>query len=320
VRSAARIGILAALALSACAGGDDPQDVLGTLERDRLELIAESNERLVELFVEEGDRVTAGAPLARQEAGAMEPRLAQSRASLAEAERRLGDLVEGPRSREIDEARATLKGAESTLTTERREYQRVADLVERKLLSASDLDQARARRDAAQAARDEARARLRLLEEGTRPEQLAQARAAVDRAKAAVAELMVSAERYSVRAPRPGLIEALPYEVGERPPVGAPLVIMLADGAPYARVHVPEPLRVAFAAGTAVEVRIDGVTDPLPGTVRYVSSQASFTPYNSLTQKDRSRLAYLAEITLEGDAASKLPAGVPVEVRLADGR
>jgi len=320
VKSAARIGILAALALSACAGGDDPQDVLGTLERDRLELIAESNERLVELFVEEGDRVTAGAPLARQEAGAMEPRLAQSRASLAEAERRLGDLVEGPRSREIDEARATLKGAESTLTTERREYQRVADLVERKLLSASDLDQARARRDAAQAARDEARARLRLLEEGTRPEQLAQARAAVDRAKAAVAELMVSAERYSVRAPRPGLIEALPYEVGERPPVGAPLVIMLADGAPYARVHVPEPLRVAFAAGTAVEVRIDGVTDPLPGTVRYVSSQASFTPYNSLTQKDRSRLAYLAEITLEGDAASNLPAGVPVQVRLADGR
>lgn len=320
MRSAARIGILAALGLSACAGGDDPQDVLGTLERDRLELIAESNERLVELFVEEGDRVTAGAPLARQEAGAMEPRLAQSRASLAEAERRLGDLVEGPRSREIDEARATLKGAESTLTTERREYQRVADLVERKLLSASDLDQARARRDAAQAARDEARARLRLLEEGTRPEQLAQARAAVDRAKAAVAELMVSAERYSVRAPRPGLIEALPYEVGERPPVGAPLVIMLADGAPYARVHVPEPLRVAFAAGTAVEVRIDGVTDPLPGTVRYVSSQASFTPYNSLTQKDRSRLAYLAEITLEGDAASNLPAGVPVQVRLADGR
>ena len=320
MRSAARIGILAALALSACAGGDDPQDVLGTLERDRLELIAESNERLVELFVEEGDRVTAGAPLARQEAGAMEPRLAQSRASLAEAERRLGDLVEGPRSREIDEARATLKGAESTLTTERREYQRVADLVERKLLSASDLDQARARRDAAQAARDEARARLRLLEEGTRPEQLAQARAAVDGARAAVAELMVSAERYSVRAPRPGLIEALPYEVGERPPVGAPLVIMLADGAPYARVHVPEPLRVAFAAGTAVEVRIDGVTDPLPGTVRYVSSQASFTPYNSLTQKDRSRLAYLAEITLEGDAASNLPAGVPVQVRLADGR
>ncbi len=128
------------------------------------------------------------------------------------------------------------------------------------------------------------------------------------------------AERYSIRAPRPGLVEALPYEIGERPPVGAPLVILLADGAPYARVHVPEPLRVAYAAGASVLVSIDGVAEPLPGTVRYVSAQASFTPYNSLTQKDRSRLAFLAEITLGGDAAAGLPAGVPVQVRLADGR
>jgi HlyD family secretion protein len=320
VRPATRFAILAALSVTACAGGGDPAEVLGTLERDRLELIAESNERLVELAVQEGDHVTAGTLLARQEAGTMEPRIGQARATLAETERRLGELVEGPRLREIDEARAALKGAESTLTTERREYQRVSDLVDRKLLSASELDRARARRDAAQASRDEARARLRLLEEGTRPEQVAQARAAVDRANAALTELMVSAGRYTVRAPRPGLIEALPYELGERPPIGAPLVIMLADGAPYARVHVPEPLRVAYAAGTAVLVSIDGVAEPLPGTVRYVSSQASFTPYNSLTQKDRSRLAYLAEITLDGRAAANLPAGVPVQVRLADGR
>jgi HlyD family secretion protein len=123
-----------------------------------------------------------------------------------------------------------------------------------------------------------------------------------------------------VRAPRAGLIEALPYEVGERPPVGAPLVVMLADGAPYARVHVPEPLRVAYAAGTAVAVSVDGVTEPLTGTVRYVASQAAFTPYFALTQKDRSRLAFLAEISLDDVAAVKLPVGVPVQVRLADER
>ena len=38
----------------------------------------------------------------------------------------------------------------------------------------------------------------------------------------------------------------------------------------------------------------------MPGTVRYISAEAAFTPYYSLTQKDRSRLAYRAEITLEG--------------------
>ena len=320
MRRASRLSVLASLTLAACAGGNDQLQVLGTLERDRLELVAESNERLVELAVQEGDRVEPGAVLARQAAGTMEPRLAQAQATLVEAERRLGELVEGPRAREIDEARAALAGADSRLGTERREHERIRSLVERKLLSASDLDQARARRDAAQAARDEARARLRLLQEGTRPEQVGQAQAAVERARAALAELQVSAERYSVRAPRAGVIEALPYEVGERPPVGAPLVVMLADGAPYARVHVPEPLRVAYAAGTAVAVSVDGVAEPLPGTVRYVASQAAFTPYFALTQKDRSRLAFLAEISLDDADAAKLPAGVPVQVRLADER
>lgn len=309
----------ASVAFVGCERADHGVEALGTLERDRLELVAESNERLVELPVAEGDHVAQGALLARQEAGTMEPRLAQGRATLAEAERRRDELIEGPRARELDEARATYHGAESRLAIELSEYERIEALVADQLVSASDLDQARARRDDARAARDEARARLRLLEEGTRAEQIAQARAAVDRAQAALAELEVVAERYAVRAPRPGLIEALPFEIGERPPAGAPLVIMLADGTPYVRVHVPEPLRVAYAPGTRVEVRVDGVPEPLAGTVRYVSAEASFTPYNSLTQKDRSRLAYLAEITLDGAAAANLPAGVPVQVRRADG-
>jgi HlyD family secretion protein len=313
-------GLCAGLVCAGCDHTDDGGEVLGTLERDRLELVAESNERVVELPVAEGDRVSAGALLALQEAGTMEPRLAQSRASLAEAERRLEELVHGPRARELDEARATLAGAESSLVTASREYERVEKLVTDRLVPDSDLDEARARRDTARATRDEAHARLRLLTEGTRAEQLAQARAAVERERAALAELEVTADRYAVRAPRPGLVEALPYEIGERPPVGAPVVIMLADGAPYARVHVPEPLRTAYTPGSTVVVHVDGVDEAITGKVRYVSAQASFTPYYALTQEDRSRLAYLAEITLEGAAAEKLPAGVPVQVRLADGR
>lgn len=316
---AAAAGLCAGMVSAGCSRGYRDGEVLGTLERDRLELVAESNERIVELPVPEGDRVPAGALLARQEAGTMEPRLEQSRASVAEAERHLEELVNGPRAREVDEARATLKGAEGQLASEQREFERVRKLVDRKLLPDSDLDLASARRDTALAARDEARARLRLLNEGTRAEQIAQARAAVERAKAALAELELTAGRYAVRAPRPGLVEALPFEIGERPPVGAPLAILLADGAPYARVYVPEPLRAAYTPGSTVAVHVDGVSEAIAGKVRYVSAQASFTPYYALTQEDRSRLAYLAEVTLEGAAAEKLPAGVPVQVRLADG-
>lgn len=308
---------LLAAALVACSPDGGPAEMHGTLERDRLEIVAESNERIVELPVREGDRVAAGSPLLRQEAGTMQPRLEQARAAAAEAERRLADAMAGPRQREIDEARAALAGAESSLETERREFERVDALVRQHLLSASGRDQARARRDAALASRDQARARLRLLQEGTRPEQVRAAEAAAAGARAALAELETSAARYVLRAPRDGWVEALPYKLGERPPAGAPVVVMLADGPPYARIYVPEPLRPQVVPGREVRVRMDGLEQPLPGKVRFVSAEAAFTPYYALTQKDRTRLSYLAEVVLDDPAAASLPVGMPVQVTLA---
>jgi HlyD family secretion protein len=315
-RSLLPLFLSASLAIAGCARKDDAREVHGTLERDRLELVAESNERIIEVTVKEGDHVAAGAVVVRQEAGTMQPRLDQARASVDEAGRRLAELQSGPRQREIDEARAALAGAQSAIETETREYARVQTLVERKLVSATSLDQAQARRDAARSSRDQAGARLRLLLEGTRVEQLQQAQAALARSRAALAELETTAARYVVHAPRPGTIEALPYKLGERPPAGAPVVVMLADGTPYARVHVPETLRAQFTAGSRVLARVDGVAQPLAGAVRYISAEAAFTPYYALTQKDRTRLSYLAEIALDDPRAAALPAGVPVQVTL----
>lgn len=308
--------LLTGLILAGCGSRDAPPEVLGTVERDRLELIAESNERIVQLSVHEGDRVAEGAVLLRQEPGTLQSRLDAAQANQAEAQRQLADLIAGPRTREIDEAAATLAGAESVLRAEQAEYERAHALVERKLVSQSNEDQARMRRDSARAQRDAARARLELLRQGNRSEQIAAARAAVDRATAELVELETVASRYVVRAPRAGMIEALPYKLGEQPAAGGPVVVMLADGTPYARVYVPEPLRSRFMAGSKVRATVDGEAQAFNGTVRYVSAEASFTPYYALTQKDRSRLSYLAEVTLDDARASRLPAGVPVQVHM----
>ena len=58
-------------------------------------------------------------------------------------------------------------------------------------------------------------------------------------------------------------------------------------------------------------VHVDGISEAIPGKVRYVSAQASFTPYFALTQQDRSRLAYLAEIDTRRCAGYGAPGGRP---------
>lgn len=300
--------------LAAC-GRDDPDDVLvGTLERDRLELIAEANEPIVEVSVHEGDKVTAGTPLVRLNSEIAQARLDQSTAALNLAEHRLAELIKGPRAQEITEARAAHDSAASREQTSQKEFRRVENLVSRRLLSDSDMDQARARRDGTVADLKQANARLNLLLEGTRREEIDQAEAEVKRVRAALAEVQTSVARYTVVAPRDGTIEALPYKLGERPPTGAPVVVMLADGTPYARIYIPESRRTQLSSGTAVEVRVDGQDRFYSGRTRFIAAQAQFTPYYALTQDDRSRLSFLAEIDLPESEAASLQTGIPVQV------
>jgi HlyD family secretion protein len=289
-------------------------EVLGTVERDRVELVAEAHEPIVEVLVHEGDHVDVGQVLLRQTVGAMQPRLEQAQSELLKAEQALRELQHGPRRQEIAQASAQLDAAISGLNTAEQEFKRAQQLVDVKAQSQSLLDQARSARDAALAARQQAQLQLQLLTEGTRVEQLAQAKAVVAASRAALSELQVSADRYAVIASRSGVIEALPYKLGERPAAAQPVVIMLADDRTYARVYVPESLRAQFQAGSSVQAHVDGVAQNINGTVRYISSQAAFTPYYALTQQDRTRLSYLAEIDLQN--AQALPAGVPVQVSM----
>jgi len=310
--------LVVCLCAAACSRGDYKDQVLGTLERDRLELIAEASEPLVEIDVHEGDHVAAGAKLARLDLGPMQARLGQALAARAVAEHRLDELVKGPRAQEIAEARAALEAAESSLVTAENELHRVQGLVADRLISMSELDHARAERDNAAGTRKQAAARLHLLIEGTRIEEVQQAEAALEQARAALAEIQTSAARYVVTAPRNGRVEAIPYKLGERPATGAPVIVMLADGTPYARVYVPEVRRLEFAPGTKVRMSVDGRDQPLGGVVRFISAQAAFTPYYALTQEDRTHLSYLAEIDITDPAAGDVPTGIPVQVVLAE--
>jgi HlyD family secretion protein len=92
--------------------------------------------------------------------------------------------------------------------------------------------------------------------------------------------------------------------------------VLLATTSPYARIHVPEEFRVRVKAGTPATIRVDGVERAYRGQVRFVASEAEFTPYYALTAADRSKLSFLAEVVFEDTEAATLPSGVPVDVKL----
>ncbi len=307
--------LAAALVLAGCGGGEG-DTLLGTLERDRLELVAETHDPIVEIAVREGEQVTRGQLLLRLDPAALDAALAAAEGEVAQARARLAEAVTGPRREDVLAARARLAGAEGRLAAQASDTARVETLVGQRLLPASDLDRSRAALDTAEADAKVAREQLRQLERGTRSEVIDQAQAALAAAEARRAQLAVSRSRLDLAAPREGLVEALPYRLGERPPAGAPLVVMLAAGQPYARVFVPAPQRVGVATGTPATVQVLGSERAWAARVRFVAAEAAFTPYYALNERDRSRLSFLAEVELTEPDAADLPVGVPVEVEL----
>jgi len=283
-----------------------------------LQLGAEAQEPIIEVAVHEGDAVTEGQLLLRLDPAEIETRLGQARAATAQAEQHLAELVTGPRKEQILEARALRDGAASKAAAEASEFRRVEKLVADGMLQANALDRQRALRDGSAADERAAKERLAELERGTRSELVEQAAAGVAGARAQLAELELSLSRHTVRAPRAGVVDALPYELGERPPRGAPVVVLLAAGQPYARVFIPEPMRASVKAGSPATVRIDGTDHDWRGVLRYVSSDAAFTPYYALNERDRSRLSFLAEVVLTDPGAAALPTGMPVEVTMQE--
>lgn len=248
------------LFLGACHNGTQYGEVVGTLEWERQELSAESNDPISAIHVKEGDRVTAGEVILQQQDSLYRAMLEQAQAHL-------------------DSAKAALTSRQHTLD-------RLSSLAKGKYTSEENLDQALSARD--------------------------MARAELESARAAVAERKLALDRLSLKAASAARVDALPFKLGERPPPGSVLAVLLVGDHPYARVYVPEPLRAKVHPGQAAKVIIDGLDKPVAATVRSVSQDPIFTPYFALTEQEHSRLSYIAKLDLQGSETENLPGGIPI--------
>lgn len=216
--------------------------------------------RVVEVMVERGARVEEGAPLVRLRDVDFRLQARGARAQLEQARARLG--MEGtaaapPRPEETPDVRAALTDLELAEANLRR----AEELAQRGVLAQQALDQTRA-----QAA--SARERYQTVLNGARASV-----AALEGARATLAQASTSASEATVRAPFSGEIADRMVSVGEYVAPQTPLVSLVRTDPLRIEVSVPQQHLLAVRPGQSVEVRVDAVPDrAFAGTVRYVSA------------------------------------------------
>ncbi|MGX9728004.1 MAG: HlyD family secretion protein [Candidatus Electronema sp. VV] len=309
-----RLLLLAALLLASC-DSRPPKLALGTLERDRVAHAAAASEVIIALPAAQGSIVKQGDILARLDDTLQQAQVRRAEAELAQAAAQLDKLRNGAQAEEIAAATAKVAGAKAVLAESEIQHERLRGLLTQHISSKGELDKALAARDVARANLNATKEELRLLLKGSREEDLRAAKAKLDAAAAVLAMERKKLADLTVIAASAGILDDLPWHVGERPAAGTPLAVVLAGNAPYARVYLPEPYRVKIKMGDKLTVHVDGLDVPISGHVRWIAAEPAFTPYYALNQAERARLMYLTEVQLP-DSAAQLPAGLPAQVDL----
>ena len=203
---------------------------------EELEVAAEVSGRVAMLLVEEGDRVAAGAVIARLESADYEARAATARAALAIAEAEELRLVNGARAEERREARAAAAQADAALTQAVREHER--RLRARDVIAREELDRAASDVELARARQAEAWERARLVDAPARADERARARAAVQQARARILEAEAMLAKTVIRAPLAGTVLRVVRRAGESVSIESP------DGGHLATIADLSVLRV----------------------------------------------------------------------------
>lgn len=240
--------------------------------------------RLQELYVEQGDRVAKGQILARMDDSNIQPQILQAKASLAIAQANLALQRNGSRSEDIAAATARVESAASKAALAKEKVSRNKDLESQGAITRDRLDELMADQTATAANLREQQRQLDLLNNGTRPEEIAQAEAQVQEAIAKIKIVEVQLEDTIIRAPFAGKITQKFTNVGSfvTPTTSASTtssatstsIVAVGNGLEIL-AKVPEVDIGQIRVGQAVEIVADAYPDKVfKGRVRLIAPEA----------------------------------------------
>ena len=282
---------------------------------EELKIGSELDGRLRRVPVEEGQTVHAGQILAELDNGDFEARVALSRATLEEREAALARLENGSRQMERNEAAAQVREAEATVDNARLERDRRKGLLTRGAISRTEFDTVDRDFLVAQAKLEAVKERRALVDDQTRPEDIARARADVSAARARLAEAGSLLAKTIIRSPIDGVVFRKKLKAGESvSSKGEPPIITLGNVSRLrVRVDVDENDVARLAMGQPA-----WVTAPAYGERKFTGKVVEIGRIlgrkNIRTDEPTERIdTKILETLVELDAGQMLPIGLRVD-------
>lgn len=213
---------------------------------------------LVDVLVDEGDTVAAGAPLARLDTRSLQAQRQQLEAQRRQAQARFEELQRGPRQEDIAAAEAAVQDLQAQLDLAHLQQQRREDLYIQGAISLEERDEAAFSADALESRINQAQSQLDELNAGTRVEQVSAQNAQVDQIDASLRNLDVSISKSVIYAPFDGRVSRRLVDEGVVVSPGQTVMRLVEGNTLEARIGVPSNLTNRINSGDIQTIEVNG--------------------------------------------------------------
>ncbi len=295
--------------------------------------------KIMEVRVAEGDQVKKGQVLAVLDDTQVRARVTQAAAAYGAAMANYKAAQTGlvvyekqtplqiaTSEANLTHAQAALKAAVSSEDQAKTDLKRMQALIKKNAVSQHDVESAalslktlHAQAITAQTAVEQARKALALAQLGW--EQLEAKREETDaikaqtlQAHATLMEAMSVLEDMKIRSPIDGVVTTKLINTGEVINSGTGLFDIVNLDQVFLKGYIAENQIGKIHLGLKADLYLDSLPDrPFDSEIRYISSQAEFTPKEVQTQEERVKLVYVIKLYLSDNPQHRVTPGLPAD-------
>lgn len=275
--------------LVSCHNNDNDFDATGAFEATEILVSSEANGKIMELNIEEGDRLEAGAVRGYIDSTQLYYKKMQLMAGLRSVDIRKPDI------------RKQIASLEQQIATARSEQQRMENLVKAKAGNQKQVD--------------DLVNNIRFLQKqldaqySTLNKTTGSADAEAESMLFQIMQLDDQLQKSRIVNPQTGTVLVKYAEPGEITATGKPLYKIADTGLLYLRAYVTADQLSQLKLGQTVRVFADyGKEDrkEYPGTITWISDKSEFTPKGIQTKDERANLVYAIKIAVKNDGLLKI--------------